>query len=117
MQRSYEMEKRFIDGIEVQRGSGNVYADLGLPDAEKLKIKTGLVIEIRKAIRRLGLTQQEAAKRMGITQPKVSDMMRGDFSNLSERKLMDCLNRLGYDIEIKVKPASEPVGHLMLAIN
>jgi predicted XRE-type DNA-binding protein len=110
------MKKRLIDGIEVQRSSGNVYADLGLPDAEKLKIKTGLVVEIRKAMRRLGLTQQEAAKRMGITQPKVSDMMRGDFSNLSERKLMDCLNRLGYDIEIKVKPASEPVGHLMLAI-
>jgi predicted XRE-type DNA-binding protein len=110
------MKKRVIDGIEVQRGSGNVYADLGLPDAEKLKIKTGLVVEIRKAMRRLGLTQQEAAKRMGITQPKVSDMMRGDFANLSERKLMDCLNRLGYDIEIKVKPTSEPVGHLMLAI-
>ena len=110
------MKKRVIDGIEVQRSSGNVFADLGLPDAEKLKIKTGLVIEIRKAMRRLGLTQQEAAKRMGITHPKVSDMMRGDFSNLSERKLMDCLNRLGYDIEIKVKPTSEPVGHLMLAV-
>lgn len=110
------MKKRLIDGIEVQRSSGNVFADLDLPDAEKLKIKTGLVVEIRKAMRHLGLTQQEAAKRMGITQPKVSDMMRGDFSNLSERKLMDCLNRLGYDIEIKVKPTSEPVGHLMLAI-
>lgn len=110
------MKKRLINGIEVRRSSGNVYADLGLPDAERLKIKSGLVIEIRKAMRRLGLTQQEAAKRMGITQPKVSDMMRGDFSNLSERKLMDCLNRLGYDIEIKVKPASKPVGHLMLAI-
>ena len=110
------MKKRLIDGIEVQRSSGNVYADLGLPDAERLKIKTGLVVEIRKAMRRLGLTQQEAAKRMGITQPKVSDMMRGDFSNLSERKLMDCLNRLGYDIEIKVKPASKRLGHLRLAI-
>jgi predicted XRE-type DNA-binding protein len=110
------MKKRIIDGIEVQRSSGNVYADLGLPDAERLKIKSGLVIEIRKAMRRHGLTQQEAAKRMGITQPKVSDMMRGDFSNLSERKLMDCLNRLGYDIEITVKPASKPVGHLKLAI-
>lgn len=110
------MKKRFIDGTEVQRSSGNVFADLGLPDADKLKIKSGLVIEIRKAMRRLGLTQQQAAKRMGITQPKVSDMMRGDFSNLSERKLMDCLNRLGYDIEIKVKPTSDPVGHLMLAI-
>jgi predicted XRE-type DNA-binding protein len=110
------MKKRVVDGVEVQRSSGNVFADLGLPDAEKLKIKSGLVIEIRKAMRRLGLTQQEAAKRMGITQPKVSDMMRGDFSNLSERKLMDCLNRLGYDIEIMVKPASGSVGHLLLAI-
>ena len=110
------MKKRVVNGIEVRRSSGNVYADLGLPDAEKLKIKSGLVIEIRKAMSRLGLTQQAAAKRMGITQPKVSDMMRGDFSNLSERKLMDCLNRLGYDIEIRVRPAAKRVGHLMLAV-
>lgn len=109
------MQKRIVEGIEVQRSSDNVFADLGLPGAEKLKIKTGLVIEIRKAMRHLGLTQQEAAKRMGISQPKVSGMMRGDFSNLSERKLMDCLNRLGYDIEIKVRPAAEPIGHLTLA--
>ena len=109
------MKKRVVEGVEVTRSSGNVYADLGLPDADKLKIKTGLVIEIRKAMRSLGLTQQEAAKRMGITQPKVSDMMRGDFSNLSERKLMDCLTRLGYDIEISVRPAAAKVGHLMLA--
>lgn len=110
------MAKRIIDGIEVDMGSGNVFADLGLPDAEKLKIKSGLVIEITKAVRKLGLTQDEAARRMGITQPKVSGMLRGDFSNLSERKLMDCLNRLGYDIEIKVKPAAEPLGHLVLAV-
>jgi predicted XRE-type DNA-binding protein len=110
------MKKRVIDGVEVLRSSGNVYADLGLADAEKLKIKTGLVVEIRKAMRHLGLTQQEAARRMGISQPKVSDMMRGDFTNVSERKLMDCLNRLGYDIEIKVKPAAESVGHLLLAV-
>jgi len=110
------MQKRIIEGVEVQRSSGNVFADLGLPDAEKLKIKTGLVVEIRKAMRALGLTQQEAAKRMGIPQPKVSGMMRGDFTNLSERKLMDCLNRLGYDIEIKVRPAAESLGHLTLAV-
>jgi predicted XRE-type DNA-binding protein len=53
---------------------------------------------------------------MGISQPKVSAMLRGDFTNLSERKLMDCLNRLGYDIEIKVRPAAKPMGHLVLAI-
>ena len=106
---------RTIDGIEVETGSGNVFADLGLPDADKLKIKSGLVIQITKAMRNLKLTQKAAAERMGIPQPKMSAMMRGDFSNLSERKLMDCLNRLGYDIEIKVRPATEAVGHLMLA--
>lgn len=110
------MAKRIIDGIEVEIGSGNVFADIGLPNAEKLKIKSGLVIEITKAVRKLGLTQDEAARRMGITQPKVSGLLRGDFSNLSERKLMDCLNRLGYDIEIKVRPATEPLGHLVLAV-
>jgi predicted XRE-type DNA-binding protein len=110
-----EMKTRLIDSVEVHRGSGNVFADLGLADAEKLKIKTGLVIEIRKAMKSRNLTQQEAAKRMGITQPKVSDMMRGDFTNLSERKLMDCLTRLGYDIEIKLRPTKADVGHLILA--
>lgn len=108
------MEKRIINGGEVWHSSGNVFADLGLPNAEKLKIKRGLVMEIDDAINRLGLTQQQAAKRMGLTQPKVSEMLRGNFANLSERKLMDCLNRLGYDIEITVKPAAEAVGHLML---
>ncbi len=109
------MKTRLIEGVEVHLGSGNVFADLGLADAEKLKIKTGLVIEIRKAMKARGLTQQEAAKIMGISQPKVSDMMRGHFTNLSERKLMDCLTRLGYDIEIKVRPAKAEVGHLTLA--
>lgn len=110
------MAKRMIEGIEIETGSGNVFADLGLADAEKLKIKSGLVIEITRAVRRLGLTQEEAGRRMGIPQPKVSGLMRGDFANLSERKLMECLNRLGYDIEIKVRPAVESIGHLTLAI-
>jgi predicted XRE-type DNA-binding protein len=109
------MKKQSTEQIEIKRGSTNVYADLDLPDAEKLKIKTGLVIEIRKAMRSLSLTQQDAAKRMGITQPKVSGMMRGEFANISERKLMDCLTRLGYDIEIKIKPAKALVGQLLLA--
>ncbi|WP_245506722.1 XRE family transcriptional regulator [Rhizobium sp. PP-F2F-G48] len=48
--------------------------------------------------------------------PKVSALLRGDSANLSERKLMDALNRLGYDIEITVRPTADPVGHLMLAV-
>jgi predicted XRE-type DNA-binding protein len=110
------MASRIVDGIEVETSSSNVFADLGLPDAEKLKVKSGLMIEITKAVRRLGLTQEEAGRRMGLAQPKVSALLRGDFANLSERKLMDCLNRLGYDIEITVKPAADPVGHLTLAV-
>jgi predicted XRE-type DNA-binding protein len=110
------MNKQMIDGVEGEMSSGNVFADLDLPDAEKLKIKSGLVIEITKAVRNLGLSQEEAGRRMGLPQPKLSGLFRGDFSNVSERKLMDCLNRLGYDIEIKVKPSTEPVGHLLLAV-
>ena len=110
------MAQRIVEGTEVETSSGNVFADLDLPYADKLKIKSGLVIEIARAIRKLSLTQEEAGRRMGLPQPKVSALLRGDFANLSERKLMDCLNRLGYDIEITVKPAAEPVGHLTLAI-
>lgn len=109
------MNKRIIEGIEVEESSGNVFADLGLPNADKLKIKSGLTIEIAKAIRERGLTQAEAAKRMGLTQPKVSSLLHGEFSNFSERKLMDCLNRLGYDIEIRVRETTEPIGHLVLS--
>lgn len=108
------MNKRIVQGVEIEAGTGNVFADLELPDADKLQIKSGLTIEITKAIRARGLTQAEAAKRMGLTQPKVSSLLRGEFSNFSERKLMDCLNRLGYDIEIRVRETVKPIGHLVL---
>jgi predicted XRE-type DNA-binding protein len=110
------MARRRIQRIEVETGSGNVFADLGLPDAEQLKIKSGLAIEIISAIRRLGLTQQEAAQKMGISQSKVSGLIRADFTNLSETKLMECPNRLGYDIEIKVIPSKRGDGRRILAV-
>jgi predicted XRE-type DNA-binding protein len=105
-----------MSGIEFTRSSKNVYADLGLPEADKLKVKTDLVIQIMKAMERLELTQAEAAKRMGISQPKVSAMMHGDFSNLSERKLMDCLTHLGYNVEIRIKPVRSLIGSLRVAL-
>lgn len=101
-----------VKDFDAELSNGNVFADLRLPGAENLQIKASLVVEIRKAIRRLSLKQEDAAVRMGITQPKVSAMMRGDFSGLSERKLMDCLSRLGYDIEIVVKKSKKPTGHI-----
>jgi predicted XRE-type DNA-binding protein len=110
------MRKSGDKEIQVEVSSGNVFADVGLRDAEHLKIKSGLSIEIVRAVRRLGLSQQEAARRMGISQAKVSGLMRGDFTNLSEHKLMECLNRLGYDIEIKLRPASRVIGRRKLAV-
>ena len=98
--------KRDIKGIDLAASA----------DMDKLKIKVTLATQIAGAVKRLGLTQEEAAKRMGLPQPKVSAVMRGEFGNISERKLMECLNGLGYDIEIKVRPASQPRGHLMLAV-
>ena len=99
-----------------EESCGNVFADLGLPDAEELAIKSALGIQITLAIRRLGLTQTEAGRRMGISQAKVCAMNQGDFKGLSQRKLMDCLIRLGYDIKITVEPAVREVGHLSFAV-
>lgn len=85
-------------------------------DTGKMQIKAALAAQIASGIKHLGLTQEEAARRMGLPQPKVSAVMRGECSNVSERKLMECLNGLGYDIEIQVRPASRPRGNLMLAM-
>jgi len=109
------MKNHMVEGIEVHTSSNNVFADLELPDADALKIKTRLMVEIMRAMRRLGLRQVEAAKRMGITQPKLSALLRGDFHSISERKLMSCLNRLGYNIEIQVRYTQQPVGHITFA--
>lgn len=91
MRKSCEMNNRTVNGIEFEIGSGNVLNDLGLPDAEKLKIISALVIKIISAMRRLGLTQTAAAERMRIPRFKASAVLGGNFSKLSERKLMDCL--------------------------
>lgn len=109
------MVSKIINDVAVEMGSGNVYADLGFYDAEKQKVKSGLAIEIIKNIRRLDLSQAAAGERMGISQAKVSNLLRGDFTNLSERKMMECLNRLGCDIEIVIKPSASHTGHLKLA--
>lgn len=91
------MPKIVIEGIEIEDSTGNVFTDLDLPDADRLKIQSGLMIEIVRAMRRLGLTHAEASLRMGISQSMMSGMMRGDFTDLSESKLAECLKRLGYE--------------------
>lgn len=88
-------------------GSGNVFADLGLPDAEELKAKSELVMEIIQIIEDRGLKQAEAAEIMGIDQPKVSALVRGKLGGFSLERLYRFLNALGRDIEIVVKPKPE----------
>lgn len=94
--------------VEVERSSGNVYADLGYPGSGEMKVKAGLARAIARAIEDRGLTQTEAAKRMGLPQPKVSELLRGRFRGISVEKMMDCLQGLGLDVQIRVGPAQRP---------
>ena len=89
--------------VAVYGGSGNVYADLGYPDAEDMLVKAQLVSKIAEIIERRGLTQTQAAKVLGLTQPKVSAMLRGQFRGFSERRLIDCLTSLGRDVQIVIR--------------
>ncbi len=89
-------------------GSGNVFADLGLANAEEMQVKSALVIEIARTIVRRGLTQSAAASLMGIDQPKVSHLLRGRFRGFSIERLTMFLGRLGRDVDIVVRPAKGP---------
>lgn len=95
---------REAEAMEVFVGSGNVFADLDLPDAEELFAKSNLVIEIGRTIKARRLTQAKAAALMGIDQPKVSRLLRGDFKGFSTHRIMEFLTRLGRDVEIMIGP-------------
>lgn len=95
--------------IEIETGSGNVYADLGMADASEMLVKAKLASKIGGIIKRQNLTQQQAADLLAMPQPKVSMMLRGQFRGISESKMLDCLARLGRDIDIVVKPARRRV--------
>ncbi len=92
------------DELEYTVSSGNVFADLGLPDADELMAKTDLAIEIRHAIEEQGLTQTDAAEIIGVDQPKVSALVHLKLDGFSMERLYRFLNALGRDIEIIVKP-------------
>ncbi|MGH9736213.1 MAG: helix-turn-helix domain-containing protein [Candidatus Acidiferrales bacterium] len=100
--------------IQVEEGSGNVFADIGLPNPEGRLAKAGLAIRISEAIRARRLTQTRAAHILKIDQPKISRLLRGQLSGFSAERLMHFLTLLGRDIEITVKPAprSRQQGHL-----
>ena len=105
-------------GVKFELGSGNVYADLGVKDADAMLIKAELVMAISRIIQERGLTQSAAAELLGLTQPKLSNILRRQFHRVSERRLIDCLTRLGRDVQIvvKEKPRSRVLGRLSVRV-
>ncbi|HYC65235.1 MAG TPA: helix-turn-helix transcriptional regulator [Reyranellaceae bacterium] len=85
-------------------GSHNIFADLGLPDAETHFLKAQIVSELYRLTRERKLTQAQAGRRMGISQPEVSRMFKGNFREYSVERLMAFLTAFERDIEIVVKP-------------
>lgn len=106
-----------VDGIEVEQGSGNVFADLGLPNPEERLAKALLSRAIHKAIEARGLTQTQAAELLGCAQPDVSNIVRGNVSGFTIERLARYLGALGFDVEIRVRPTAdvEERGHLSVA--
>lgn len=89
--------------IPVHESSGNVFADLGLPDAEEAKAKSGLAQRISEVIATKGLTQIQAAELLGIDQPKISYLLRGRLTGFSTDRLLKYLTLLDQDVQIIVR--------------
>ena len=94
----------------VERGSGNVFADLDLPDADTHLLKAELVSRIDSIVRQRRITQAEAARLLGLSQPDVSRLLRGDFRQYSLERLFRLLTALGRDIDIVVRQPRSPTG-------
>lgn len=99
-QETAEMNQR----TKITRGSGNVFADLGIPNPEEALAKAELAHEIARIIREKRLSQAAAADLLGIDQPKVSALVRGRLSGFSMDRLLRFLTRLDYDVRIAIRP-------------
>jgi predicted XRE-type DNA-binding protein len=96
----------------IERGTSNVYRDLGLANADEMFVKAKLAAKIADIIDLRGWSQQHAGKVLGIPQPKLSRMLRGQFRGISEAKMLECLTRLGRDIRIVIGDERKGAGHI-----
>ncbi len=92
--------------IAIIEGSGNVFADLGLPNDADLQTKAELTRQLYQRIKVLGLSQVKAAKVLGLKQPDVSRLMNGRFTGFSVERLLELLNALAVDVDIVLRPGS-----------
>jgi predicted XRE-type DNA-binding protein len=90
--------------VELEESCGNVFADLGLPDAEELYLKANLVIAISQAMKAKRVSQKKLATMVGLDQPKVSALLRGQTRGYSADRLISILNALGQDVKITIEP-------------
>ena len=97
-------------------GSGNVFADLGLPNPEQELLKARLTLQIYKIVKARSLTQAQVGEVLGIKQPHVSALMRNRAENFSVGRLMTFLIALGQDIEITVKPTRKAHGEMSVVM-
>ena len=102
--------------IEVTESSGNIFADLGVPDPEEALLKADLTLQIQRIIDAQGWTQTQAAAQIGLPQSKVSLLLRGRLSGFSVERLLTILNRLGYDVEVRIAPAQREAAELRVSM-
>lgn len=95
--------------------SGNVFADLGLPDAPELLAKADLAIEIGRVLDERGLSQSEAARLLRTSQPRISDLRRGWLEGFTLDRLVRFLNALDQDVEMRVRPKQAQDARLVVA--
>jgi predicted XRE-type DNA-binding protein len=92
--------------IEIEAGSGNVFADLGYADAKERTLKVELALEVNRILKQSKLTQAQAAELLGVVQPHVSDLVRYRLNRFSVERLMRFLVQFGKDVEIRIAKRS-----------
>lgn len=93
-----------LEDIQGTESSGNVFADLGLPNAEEALAKAELAIAINRIMEERALTERETAQMLGTSQSRIHNVRRGRLIGVSTDWLFHALNTLGHDVEINVRP-------------
>ncbi len=109
MGKNKKVTKKRAEKIPVHVGTGNVFADMGLEDAEELQVKSGLSRQIFNRIKELKLTQVRASSLLGVSQPDISKIINCRYTGFSIERLISLLNKLSVDVDITLRPHKKNV--------